>query len=312
MLNILLVGAGQLGSRHLQSFALLKTPCHMYVIEPNDASRVRAKERWDEVNKDNHHLITFCNFDDVRSLKLDAAIIATLSIGRLNILKMVCELSVQHILCEKTAFQSISDYEAAISTAAEKKVNVRLNYSYRLSETIKHYLTLVKPPIDIEIIGSNVELGCNLIHYLDLFSLFNSTKVTELEVPQLLIEDNNTRSTSLKSFYGLVEGKAENGAAFKASFSNESNLDYQIIFSSQKEIAVINESQGHFSVGNEKVEFNIPYASKTTAFEVLEMLKGKSSLPTLQDSYLNNSLLLNAINCHIYPEVTKDCICPIT
>ena len=51
--NILIVGAGQLGSRYLQGMASLKKNCSIYIIDPSDLSLKRAKERFEEMEYNN-------------------------------------------------------------------------------------------------------------------------------------------------------------------------------------------------------------------------------------------------------------------
>ena len=47
--QIILIGAGNIGSRHLQALALLDRPAQVYVVEPSEEARVLSKSRFESV-----------------------------------------------------------------------------------------------------------------------------------------------------------------------------------------------------------------------------------------------------------------------
>jgi hypothetical protein len=49
MIRVALIGAGQLGSRHLQALARLPAGSRVTMVEPSEASRSTAQSRWAEV-----------------------------------------------------------------------------------------------------------------------------------------------------------------------------------------------------------------------------------------------------------------------
>ena len=57
--KVLLVGAGQLGSRYLQGLAKVSIPLEIHVLDISESSLRIAEARWNEVDtseKDNHNL----------------------------------------------------------------------------------------------------------------------------------------------------------------------------------------------------------------------------------------------------------------
>ncbi len=50
MFNVAIIGAGQLGSRHLQGLKLSSSPLSITVMDSNDESLRVAKERYDVVS----------------------------------------------------------------------------------------------------------------------------------------------------------------------------------------------------------------------------------------------------------------------
>ena len=47
--SIAVIGAGEVGSRHLQALALLKRPVKIFVVDPSNESLRIAKERFQQV-----------------------------------------------------------------------------------------------------------------------------------------------------------------------------------------------------------------------------------------------------------------------
>ena len=77
MKNIALIGAGQLGSRHLQALAQVKQPISIQVIDSSSDSLKVAEARFNEVSSNFKGKISFHN--DISSLEknIDVAIVAT-------------------------------------------------------------------------------------------------------------------------------------------------------------------------------------------------------------------------------------------
>lgn len=78
MKTIALIGAGQLGSRHLQALANIDIPVILQVVDPSMDSLNVARERYLEVpNNDNINSIDFLTDIDALNANLDLCIIAT-------------------------------------------------------------------------------------------------------------------------------------------------------------------------------------------------------------------------------------------
>jgi predicted dehydrogenase len=52
MKSIVIIGAGQLGSRHLQALRLIDEPIRIQVVDPSHESLKVAEERFNQVKKD--------------------------------------------------------------------------------------------------------------------------------------------------------------------------------------------------------------------------------------------------------------------
>ncbi|MCV3262394.1 Gfo/Idh/MocA family oxidoreductase [Vibrio harveyi] len=57
--NLLIIGAGQLGSRHLQALAQLDDKFSIYVLDPFEQSLEVAKQRYQEVAQETSPEVTY-------------------------------------------------------------------------------------------------------------------------------------------------------------------------------------------------------------------------------------------------------------
>ena len=76
--KILLVGCGEMGSRHLQALAKIELPVKIWVVDPNSDSLKTGKKRFDEIpNNTNIHSIKFEPYLPYDLNEIDLCIIST-------------------------------------------------------------------------------------------------------------------------------------------------------------------------------------------------------------------------------------------
>lgn len=88
--RILLVGCGQLGSRHLQAIASIEDIAEIHVVDPNPASIELGKTRLKEIS-DLNQKIKFHWFNELNkySAQGDLCIVATQARGRCSLIKQI-------------------------------------------------------------------------------------------------------------------------------------------------------------------------------------------------------------------------------
>src|SRR5436190_18734178 len=110
MKNIAIIGAGQLGSRHLQALAFVNEPISIQVIDRSADALNIAENRFNENRKTFHGQISY--HTDISNLvkNIDVAIIATGSSGRKKIIEqLLSHSSVRYLILEKFLFTKESD-----------------------------------------------------------------------------------------------------------------------------------------------------------------------------------------------------------
>ena len=88
--NILLVGCGEIGSRHLQALAKMEIPVRIWAIDPNLISLKTAKARFEEIPKnENIQSIKFESEIPKNLGNMDLSIISTTSKIRFFVFKQI-------------------------------------------------------------------------------------------------------------------------------------------------------------------------------------------------------------------------------
>ena len=111
--QIVIIGAGQIGSRHLQALSLIDRDITVSVFDPNKESLELAKKRFEEL-PENKFVRSVSYFEALDGLNddIDVAIIATnADIRRQVIEQLLQKVRVRFFILEKMAFQSVEDFE---------------------------------------------------------------------------------------------------------------------------------------------------------------------------------------------------------
>ena len=113
MYKILIIGAGQLGSRHLQGILGSNITATIEVVDPSDLSIKNAIERSLEINYDKNKLkVNFYHNLNQISKEIDLCIIASTADKRFDIINSLLTSSkVKNLILEKILFQSINEYD---------------------------------------------------------------------------------------------------------------------------------------------------------------------------------------------------------
>ncbi|WP_031571387.1 Gfo/Idh/MocA family oxidoreductase [Rheinheimera texasensis] len=181
---ILLVGAGELGSRHLQSLACL-AGSQIDVIEPSEAACQIAKTRLAQVEV--LAKVSFYSSDNTLKLNYDLAIIATSAAIRFEVTKQLLhKTKLDYLILEKVLFQRPEHYHELKHLLEEHQVSAYVNCPRRLFPLYQHLKTLARGgPVSMHVTGNNWGLACNSIHFIDLVSYLTDKKLEAVDSTQL-------------------------------------------------------------------------------------------------------------------------------
>lgn len=324
--QIAIIGAGQIGSRHLQALNLIDRDIAISVFDPSSRSLRLAKKRFEELHVNKFvRLVSYSETFDSLNHDIDVAIIATSADVRRQVIEQLLQkVRVRFFILEKVAFQSVTDFENIMELLEEKKSKAWVNCSYRrmypfYQEMLKCFH--VGEQIFFNIWGGGWGLACNSIHMLDLFSYFTGQTSISLDGSRL---DKSIQKSKRKGFIeltGILRGVTDNG-------SEISLLDYQgtvapfvIQVFSRDSNFIIFESEGKAIkalktknwIWNE-IPFSILYQSQLTHLAVQQILDtGDCVLASIEESFCLHKPMLKTFIDHL-GNVTgkKHNKCPIT
>lgn len=170
MKNICVIGAGNIGSRHLQGLAKVIQSLSIQVVDPSSDSLALAKKRYEEVKTSHQkHKVNYLQNIKQVAAEIDIAIIATNSDVRDQVTRqLLAKSEVRFIIFEKILFNKKGQYEGMSKLLARKKIKAWVNCSMRTTPFYAHLKRYFKNlPITYIVHGSLHGLMSNAIHYID-------------------------------------------------------------------------------------------------------------------------------------------------
>jgi len=321
--KITLIGCGNVGSRHLQALAKLPFDIDVKIVEPNKDAQDLAKTRLNEVQKKNTNN-RFSWHESIKELdgSSDLVIVATTSVGRIEILNKLLELGENKFLVEKMVCQSTDEYDSLLTKMKHYKAKGWVNTNLRCFESwqiIKKYFE-DSEFIHLSVIESNLSpLGTNAIHYIDLFSFLTNDYNVQLNGDFLLNKlYPNKRGKHLKEFAGSIVGSCKDGSSLAMTFIPDCDLPNILnIAGNHKHLMIDELNEKMFDLANRndlKVQFKFEHPSSLTtkiAKDIIE--KEDCDLTTIENSYHLHAELFRILNSHIKKLTNEDVkLCPIT
>lgn len=324
MYNIAIVGAGQLGSRHLQGLAKIDIPINIQVVDTNIQSLDLAKVRYQQVpSNPNVKSISFHQRIDGLNDVLDLIIIATNANIRFKLIKEIISIKeIKHIILEKVVFQRPEEFEQIIDITQEKGIKCWVNCPRRMFPFYKKLKSEISnnEPISISLQGGNWGLACNAIHYFDLLSYLSGTSELSVNTEFLDKEIHESKREGFIELSGLLIGAI--GANRITLWGGKKVGSDILTIKTESFLVVIDEGSGEVKKSDInsnwewKTEFHkiIYYQSELTQSAAKDiLLKGKCDLTSLQESFDLHKPFLQQIT-RFYNQVSISNIdyCPIT
>tara|TARA_B100001063_G_C16724138_1_gene535307 strand:+ start:36 stop:992 length:957 start_codon:yes stop_codon:yes gene_type:complete len=302
--NILICGAGQLGSRYLQGIASLCYSYNVYVQDISEESIDRSKKRWNEVKKNKYFKkIFFIKSLEIIPSKIDFAIVSSISSSRLEIIKNIINSTrVNYWILEKILAQNELDVKL-ITSLLSKSGGAWVNKPRRVMKWHQEIKSKIdsKEKISVEIVGGNWGLLSNSIHFIDLISWWTKSKLINIDSSQLNTNWFESKRSGFYESYGSIICEFKNGSILNISCNNDDS-SLLINVSDKNYNWKISESQGNaFRSDGLKIQGRIEMQSQITSKIISDIIKSNDcDLPKLNDSaemhciYLNN--ILNNFN----------------
>jgi predicted dehydrogenase len=320
--QIAVIGAGQLGSRHLQGLVRLDLPCDIHVVDPSAASLDMARQRADEVPAAASHSLNFHEQIEALPLMLDHAVIATAADVRLSVLRSLLQgRTVRNILLEKVLFQRQSDYAEAAELLQEAGSRAWVNCPRRVFPIYETLRTFFRedPLFHVDVRGGNWGLGCNSIHFIDIIAYLTGGSVHSISTALLDEDLIDSKRAGFKEFTGTLLGHCGN-TRFSLTAQRGSQAPLLLTLRGSNRSCLVDESVGRAFLcdpldgGWRTVEFKAPMLSELATAVTQRILEdGSSALTPYAQSAAYHLPMLEALRGHAARNLGEaNDICPVT
>jgi predicted dehydrogenase len=281
--TVAIIGAGQLGSRHLQALKKVDHPLHISVIDPNLNSLSVAKQRYDEIieNKCKHVITYSSDMNELPTQTLDLAIVATNSNVRRSIIDFLLRhRTIKSVIAEKILFQRADDYDEIFNLIQNAGTDVRVNCSMRMMPLYKDMKTIFQGGrILYQVSGSQFGLVTNLIHYLDHMAYL--TGCVDFKLNTCLLDANTipSKREGFTELTGTVNATFADGSHGTFTCYDDGDMPISVQVTNSQKRYIVKETEGKAWVasgeskwGWQEIEAPIPFQSQMTRWIAEQML----------------------------------------
>jgi hypothetical protein len=329
MYYILVIGVGNLGSRHLQGLAKSDIPLKIFAVEPNFGSQKIAEKRFKEISEHEIHQISFySSISQLPIVQMDVVIIATNANNRAELTKeLVRTIDVKNIIFEKIAFQSEKQFVEIINLLKVNSISGWVNCPRRcfsFYRNLKEYL-LGKGSITLNVTGDEWGLACNSVHFIDLLAFLSNDLSYDINFNNLEKRVFPSKRNGFIELFGSYTGSSTLNNQFSISCTHKKDGSYKkhqvIRITHQTEEIVINEGEGSvrfIDTGSNEItqikKIKVLYQSELTHIQVNQILNScDSDLTPIEDSFEIHKPMLKLFRDQ-YNEITNEFVdnLPIT
>lgn len=325
MKNIIIIGAGQLGSRHLQGVLKYdKEKLSVYVSDPSNDALLISKERAAEVI--HNHDLHFITDSTKLPKNAEIAIVATnANVRELATNDLLEKTTLKYIILEKVLFQELEAYNRFEKLISNYTTKIYVNHPRRLTPAYRDIAQKIKTiggRSFFSIVGEFWDLGCNSLHMIDLFVFLSNSALKSINTDGV---DNSVLSSKREGFVeftGCITGLMENNDSFSLTSlpGVRGPLSIQVATNGNRWFVQEGGTKSLFHLGIEnnfainQQEFFQDYQSNLTTKVVSDLLgNGTCNLPDYYTSAQTHKIFIEAL-LKKYNIITKlnEVICPIT
>lgn len=325
--RILVVGCGELGSRHLQAVATLPEVSEIDVVDPRPEGLDLGRQRLGEISNS----LSWTKLRWLVSLKDaskggDLCIIATHAIGRDRLVKdVVGTLGYRSFLLEKMVAQSVAEYEGLLEFANKEQLRIWVNCKARAYSIHRHIKTMLDPsePMLLSEIGGNHGLATNGVHVADLFTFYDEADYIQGGGSCIdPILHPSKRGNGVYDLSGILHGYSSKGSRMIISYARDHTAPDHISISSSRYRAIVDHLgswawEGSPATGWQwrpipfEDEILVSHMTKGFAADILS--RGDCDLPTLKECFPAHRFILSELRPHFNRLLGRDSAgCPVT
>ncbi len=223
MTEILILGCGNLGSRHLQSLCQLNRNANILVVDMYPPSLEIAKKRANEIQTHHEIHINYAN-DIPKNKHFDLVINASNSRERFELCKSLLENNeVQNIIMEKILFTKREHYTQFNTLLNQTKTNAFVNITLTQMPFFSNLTTL--SPLVYRVVDGERGLITKSLHAIHHFLYLTKSSIKKVDCSKLNPQLVPTKRKGYFELTGRLSIELENESYFEMdhSFENDSS-----------------------------------------------------------------------------------------
>ena len=308
--NIVIVGAGSIGSRHLQALKKVNYSINIYVLDKSSFSLETAKNRYNEVKK-NKSIKSINFYKNLLGLPKDIYLLinATTASVRYTVTKSILDVcNVKYIIFEKFLFLQVTEYNKMDKLLKNKKIKAWTNCNYQVIPFFKKNKYFNSGKLTMFVHGGNWAFASSAIHFIELFCYLTKKKISKMKFDLKNERILPSKRNKYYEFGGLLTAETQNGDTLLIESKKESEKPLYIDLSnndvlfrlevSKRTAHMINFSkQSKFT---KKFQIKFPFQSELTNIYLKDIInKRDCGLPKYEDSSLNHKRLIQLFSREI-------------
>jgi hypothetical protein len=305
MKTSLIIGAGNLGSRHLQGLVKYLGQIEIYVLDPSIDSLKVAEDRENEIT--HKHKVIYTQSWKALPDFFDMVIIATNANIRETVIRKLLEHhKVRFLILEKVLFQELVAYQRVDDLLVLHNVITYVNHPRRMFESYNKLKLKIETNRQslFSVVGGNWGIGCNALHLLDLFVYLSGKKLQDINADSIDDELLESSRKGFVEFTGTLTGHLTDGSFFSiSSLKGETSSITAIIFNNEQRFLIQEggtpqvyelEKKNLFSCKND--DFKFQYQSELTANIAVGLLQNNfCPLPTYNEARHTHEMFLTTM-----------------
>jgi len=328
-IRVLVVGCGEVGSRHLQAVASLPQVQAIEVVDPRPESLTRGQSRVAELT-DRPAATTYrwLTSLDEATPGGDLCIVATQARERCELVRQASgQLGYTNFLIEKVVAQSIPEYEALLEYVRLRRLAVWVNFItriYPVHQLIKGRLNPDDPMVFTAVGGGKRGLALNGIHAADLFVFYDGTDRIEPAGSRIdPVLHPTKRGPDVLDLTGTLQGSSRKGSHFTLAYTNDDHNQeetisiftprYRCIVDHRQRWAMESAEAGGWAWRPIPFEGTLTVSHLTKGFATEILASGRCRLPTLEEAWAAHEFILRELHPHFNQLLQRDVErCPVT
>ena len=288
MNTILIAGAGQLGSRHLQGVKTSKNELDIWVYDLSEESLKIAEERYNQVESEVEKTAHFVTSLETVPSEIDIVIVASGSKPRATIVKnILASKNVKFMVLEKFLFTRLPEYEEIGALLKEKNVKTWVNCPRRMWDGYNIIDLHIDKSLPLSFSYEDTDWGlcCNTVHYVDIFMKLCGCKDIETNIENVIPEVFESKRPGYVELNGTEIFTTSNNSQLTLTCTSDTIIDPKVVIKNGDNVIMYNEGEGKVVINNNTVTVKVHYQSGLSGILVDELLtSGTCRLSTYEES----------------------------